>query len=155
MDDRGFASFKLVLAALGAMVGGAWLGVGLSMQALLLLMLIDYITGLCAAFVTRQADSGVGWRGITKKVLVILGISAVWAFARQLPLSPTFGVDAAMIAASGVASAYTVIEMLSIVENLDRAGVNVGPIRDYLAKAQQRRPSDPTPAPTPAPGGKL
>ena len=43
--------------------------------ALLLLVLLDYITGICVAIQTKQLSSQIGAKGITKKVAMFVVIA--------------------------------------------------------------------------------
>ena len=65
---------KIQMAA--AMIGG-WLGYLLGgldglMIALIIFMILDYITGLMCAVIDKKLSSAVGFRGICKKVLILM-----------------------------------------------------------------------------------
>ena len=65
---------KIQMAA--AMIGG-WLGYFLGgldglMIALIIFMVLDYITGLMCALIDKKLSSAVGFRGICKKVLILM-----------------------------------------------------------------------------------
>jgi toxin secretion/phage lysis holin len=82
--------------------------------ALFLLMLMDIVMGMIAAYVTRELSSTVSWVGMLKKsgVLVIIGLGAViQPFAGDLPL------------AKMVSMFFIFHESLSIIENAARAGI--------------------------------
>lgn len=53
-------------------------GVGLAVTILLAIMLIDYATGLMAAFIQKQLSSQIGTKGFIRKLYVLLLISAVY-----------------------------------------------------------------------------
>ena len=70
------ASLILCLESVFAAVGG-WLGYFVGgvdglMTALLILMVMDYVTGIMCAVIDRELSSSVGFRGIFKKVLILL-----------------------------------------------------------------------------------
>ena len=52
-------------------------GLDTAMKTLLILMLLDYITGLCKAIINKKLNSIIGAKGIIKKVgyLVIVALS--------------------------------------------------------------------------------
>ena len=52
-------------------------GMDMALKTLLLMMLLDYITGLCKAIVNKRINSLIGVKGIVKKVgyLVIVSLS--------------------------------------------------------------------------------
>ena len=65
---------KIQMAA--AMIGG-WLGYFLGgldglMIALIIFMVLDYITGLMCAVIDKKLSSAVGFKGICRKVLIFL-----------------------------------------------------------------------------------
>lgn len=81
---------------------------------LLCLMLADVLVGTIAAIMTMTVSSSVSFRGVGKKVimLVAVGVGAVVGIRAQMPL------------AEMVAGYYCVTEMWSIVENMAKAGVS-------------------------------
>lgn len=100
--------------------------------ALIALMSIDIATGVLAAGHQWRLSSKVGMRGVTKKALTLLGVATggvVQLVLDHLPVTAEF--PSAMIL-SAVVGWYIVVELLSIVENFARAGVNI-PIISTLA----------------------
>lgn len=84
--------------------------------ALLTVMVTDYATGVVSAAVNRELSSNVGFRGILKKVsvLIVVAVSQV--------------VDVNLLSDSGVLRSsvvafYVVNESISILENVSRMGV--------------------------------
>ena len=64
-----------VQAAVAAIGGYLWYfvgGVDGLMTALLIFMVLDYITGLMCAIADKQLSSAVGFKGICKKVLILM-----------------------------------------------------------------------------------
>ena len=94
---------------------GSW-SVGL--EGLLIAMIIDYITGVSASFFCPELslDSRIGFRGIVKKVLILLMVSmghimdAVIGTELVMPMVLYF---------------YLANECLSITENIANAGVPI------------------------------
>lgn len=62
----------LFLATIGAIVAKFLGGWDMPLQALLIIIIIDYITGLICAIVDKKVDSSVGFKGIAKKVFIFL-----------------------------------------------------------------------------------
>lgn len=93
---------------------------------LLLMMMLDVLTGLTAAFIAKKLSSAASWNGMGKKVLILAAVgmgTAMEPYAAGLPLGRL------------VAVFYTVTEGLSILENLSRAGVPIPQqLRDALEK---------------------
>lgn len=112
---------------------GAW---NEAIQALAMLMLIDYITGVLAAYMKPRTklSSKKGLRGIIKKLVLILFVAS----AHFLDLATGQAVFCTLIT-------YTIIgnEGLSIVENCSYCGVPVPSILknklEQLAQEQSER----------------
>ena len=70
--DLVWAKIQMAITAIGGWLGYFVGGVDGLMTALIIFMVIDYITGLMCAVADRKLSSAVGFRGICKKVLIIL-----------------------------------------------------------------------------------
>ena len=91
-----------------------WLDTQPIVTALLILMMLDILVGVCRAIITKTLSSTISWRGMSRKVimLLMLGVAAVLEpIAGGLPLSKLVGMF------------YTVTEALSILENAAASGV--------------------------------
>ena len=145
MSESAWLRFDPV-AAVGAAAGivvGLWAGIGVIVQALLILMLADIVTGLIAASVEGTVSSTVSMRGLAKKATaLILVMLTAWLSANlHAYLGDGFpGADA-------VAGAFILTEIISILENAKRTGVNLGPLERVLAVARGTQP------PAEKPGG--
>lgn len=121
MDFTGLA-IRAAKAAIGAVVA-FFLGLHIMIQMLCYAIAFDIATGLIAGWATKTLDSGISRQGISRKVLVLLGVAAAEIMGRTLgaevtaPWGGTWGLGAA------VAGYYCIHEALSITENLARAGV--------------------------------
>lgn len=58
------------IALFGALLGGLLGGFDGFLKALILFMVIDYITGLMIAISTKSISSSIGFKGIFKKMLM-------------------------------------------------------------------------------------
>jgi len=113
---------RVVLGAVAAL----WVAMNPIVQALMVLMVIDIITGMLSGYVAKQLSSDVSFRGIAKKVLIL---AVVWAAA---VVAPHVG-DLPL--AEAVAGFYLMHEGLSILENLGEAGLPIPKfLRDALAR---------------------
>lgn len=110
IELRIMAFFSAVGAAFSFLVGG----VDKLLTALLVFVVIDYATGLIAAWKTAKLDSKKGFEGIKRKVVMLL----VVIMSHWIDVS-IFGVSTCR---SMVIFAYLGNEGLSIIENLDRMG---------------------------------
>lgn len=86
------------------------------MQVLIILMVVDYISGLCAAGVRHEISSQVGFKGIARKVFIfaLVGISHV-IDQQFLGDSPILRTPVCMF--------YIGNEGVSILENADKLGI--------------------------------
>lgn len=111
-------------AAIGAVVAFV-LGLHVMIQLLLYAIAADIATGVIAAWMRSDLDSAVSRKGVGRKVLIILFVSASEIVGRHLNLqaSTPWGTQVGLGAA--VAGYYCVHEAISIVENLARSDVPI------------------------------
>ena len=131
---------SLVGALAGAVVG-VWVGFGVIVQALLILTVADVVTGMIAAAVDGDLNSAASGKGLAKKATaLILVMLTAWLSANLHEyLGDGFpGADA-------VAGAFILTEVISILENAKRTGVNLGPLERVLAVARGANPQQPGP----------
>ncbi|MEX3505478.1 holin family protein [Corynebacterium sp. LK2510] len=121
---------------------GAWLGAFLGgfdglLYALLAFVIIDYITGVLAAIAERRVSSAVGFKGISRKILIF----ALIGLAHLL--------DVHITGQPGVLRTATVFfylsnEGISLLENAARLGLPIpAQIRhalDVIANHDDKRP---------------
>ena len=127
----------LFAAALGALA--AYAGVLLApLCVLAVVMVLDYATGIAAAWSCKLLSSRVGVKGIVKKV-AYLALVAVGMVVDYLISSALLrvGVDIQINYCFGMMiSVWPIInELLSILENLGKLGI---PLPDFLLKAIER-----------------
>lgn len=110
---------------------GAWND---AIEALVILMIADYISGLLAAYISPslKLDSRIGFRGICKKIMILLLVSVAHFIDRAT------GQNVVCIA---VIWFFIGNEGLSILENAAKAGLPVpSHLRDTLAQlAHEKR----------------
>ena len=77
--DLVWAKLQMAIAAVGGWLGYFVGGVDGLMTALLVLMVMDYVTGIMCAINDRKLSSAVGFRGICRKVLifVLVGVAHI------------------------------------------------------------------------------
>ena len=118
---------KVRMAA--AIVGG-WLGCFLGgadslLIALLVFMILDYITGVICAVIDRQLSSAVGFKGICKKVFILMLVG-------MANVVDVHVVGSGSALRGAVIAFYLSNEGLSLLENAARVGL---PIPDRLKAA--------------------
>lgn len=111
------ATLKWMVAA----VASLWITVPVAVQALVVLMGADYLTGISCALIQGNWNAREGFRGLARKILTLLLVAMAWYMAKAMHLGFDLG--------STVAMAFSVNEAISITENCARAGV---PIPDTL-----------------------
>lgn len=129
------------VGAVGGVVVGFWVGLGVFVQALLILMLADVVTGMIAAAVDGNLSSAASRRGLAKKATaLILVMLTAWLSANL-----TAYLGEGFPGADAVAGAFVLTEVISILENAKRTGVNLGPLERVLQVARGANPQQPGP----------
>lgn len=118
----------IAIEALGLL--GGW---NMWLKALVLFIVLDYISGLLAAYVEKKLNSQIGFKGIAKKLFIFILIAVAYQIDTLL------GSTAIRIAVIGF---YIGIEGLSILENAGRAGVPIPSVlKESLEKLQTKENS--------------
>ena len=101
------------------------------LKAILTLMLLDYITGVCKSFVKKKVNSSIGAKGIIKKV-IYLCIIAVSVILDKM-LNTNGGLRTLVI------TSFIFNEILSILENSNEMGIKIPKvIYNSLEKLKQK-----------------
>lgn len=67
-----WGKIQIAISALGGWLGYFLGGMDGMMIALIVFMVLDYVTGIMCAIIDKKLSSAVGFRGIFKKVLVLM-----------------------------------------------------------------------------------
>ena len=70
--DLIWVKIQMAIAAIGGWLGYFLGGLDGLLIALIVFMVLDYITGIMCAIADKQLSSEVGFRGICKKVLILM-----------------------------------------------------------------------------------
>lgn len=95
------------------------------MGTLLVLMVCDVAIGTIVGWITKQISSTTSFRGIGKKVIMLIAVG----------VGAAVGKEANMPLAQIIAGYYCITEMWSIVENMAKAGV---PFPDQVIQALEK-----------------
>ena len=117
-----YEKLQAAVAAIGGYIGYFVGGVDGLMTALIIFMVIDYITGLMCAVADKKLSSAVGFKGICKKVLIILLVGVAHIVDLHV-----VGTGSAL--RSAVVCFYLSNEGVSLLENAAHLGL---PIPDKL-----------------------
>ena len=99
-------------------------GLDIAMTCLLIAIILDYVSGMLKAFITKQVSSKIGFKGILKKVSILLVVMFAVLIDR---VTGETGAIRTLVVYYFVAN-----EGLSVLENLGQAGV---PIPQSIKKA--------------------
>lgn len=115
-----------ILAGIGTGLVYLWGGFDVAMQCLLIAIALDYVSGIIKAFVLKQLSSTVGFKGILKKVGILVVVALAVLIDRVTGES---GAIRTLVIYYFVAN-----EGLSIIENAGKAGL---PIPHSIKEALQ------------------
>ncbi|WP_026486797.1 phage holin family protein [Caldanaerobius polysaccharolyticus] len=116
--------FKSACSIGGAFASYLFGGWSALLGVLLAFVITDYITGVMAAGIEGKLNSSVGWKGISRKVMIFVLVAMAHLVDTALGDTSVFR-DATIFF-------YLANELLSIVENTGRIGL---PVPDTIQKA--------------------
>lgn len=112
-----------------AVAAGIWGGIHPLIQTLVLLILLDFVSGLLYAWAQGAVSSDASFRGMAKKAMMLVLVGAASAYNATQPL----GFDAG----AAVAGFFCATELISITENAGRLGLPIPKVlMDAIAKLQ-------------------
>lgn len=119
-----------VVAGAGACANYFFGGLDMALKTLLLLMVLDYITGLICAGKDKSLSSSAGFRGLAKKIIILIIVGV------GVSVDNISGANG--IIRSLVIFFYASMEGISILENAARAGVPVpDKLKDMLIQLKE------------------
>lgn len=107
------------------------------LQVFLILMLLDYVSGIIAAIYNKQLNSEIGYKGIMKKFAIIICISV----ARQIDILDLY--DSKILIRPLVVMFFTINEILSILENLAKTGIPIPEVMNHTLQKSREKKSNP------------
>ena len=134
--DLIWAKAQMAAAGLGAWLGFVLGGLDGLLTALIVLMIIDYVTGIMCAIVDRKLSSAIGFKGIFKKVFIMMLV----AVANIIDVH-VVGNGSALRGAT--VCFYLSNEGLSILENAVHLGLPVPErLKEILTQLHEREKKD-------------
>lgn len=117
--EKIFNTISVVGGTVGGLAVSFFGGMDKIMWALLILIVLDYITGLLKAVYNKQLSSEIGFKGIIRKILILIvvGVSVI---------IQDFGIPAIR---EIVIMFFAINEAISLLENASQMGL---PIPDKL-----------------------
>lgn len=130
--DLVWAKIQMAITGIGGWLGYFVGGVDGLMTTLIIFMVIDYITGLMCAVADRKLSSAVGFKGICKKVLILMLVGVANVVDIHI-----VGTGSAL--RSAVICFYLSNEGLSLLENAAHIGLPIpDKMKDVLAQLHGR-----------------
>ena len=127
-----WAKIQMTVAAIGGWLGYFLGGMDGLMIALIIFMVLDYITGLMCAITDKKLSSAVGFKGICKKVLILMLVGVANVVDIHI-----VGTGSAL--RSAVICFYLSNEGLSLLENAAHIGLPIpDKMKDVLAQLHGR-----------------
>lgn len=125
-----------IAGAVGAVLGFMYGEVTGLFWALIAFMALDYITGVVVAAINKQLSSEVGFRGLAKKLMILVFVS-LGHIADMYVLGGT------PVAMSAVMLFYIANEGLSIIENAGNLGLPVPKkLKDIMVQLKKESESE-------------
>jgi len=136
--DLVWAKLQVAFAAIGGWLGFFLGGLDGMLIALIIVVALDYITGLMCAVADKQLSSEVGFKGIFKKVLIFMLVGLA-----NIVDVHVVGTGSALRGA--VVAFYLSNEGLSVLENAAHLGLPIpDKLKDILAQLHNRSDKDNT-----------
>ena len=136
--DLIWAKIQIAVAAIGGWLGYFLGGMDGMMIALIVLMTLDYVTGVMCAIVDKKLSSAVGFKGICKKVLVLMLVGVA-------NIVDVHVVGAGSALRSAVICFYLSNEGVSMLENAAHLGLPVpDKLKSILSQLHNRSDKDNT-----------
>ena len=133
--DLIWTKLQMAITAIGGWLGYFVGGMDGLLAALLILMTIDYITGIMCAIVDKQLSSAVGFKGICKKVLILMLVGVAHVIDLHV-----VGTGEAL--RSAVICFYLSNEGVSVLENAGRLGLPIPEkLKAILAQLHDKLPA--------------
>ena len=127
-----WAKIQMAVATIGGWLGYFLGGMDGLMIALIVFMVLDYITGLMCAVIDKKLSSAVGFKGICKKVLILMLVGVANVVDIHI-----VGTGSAL--RSAVICFYLSNEGLSLLENAAHIGLPIpDKMKDVLAQLHGR-----------------
>ena len=130
--DLIWAKIQIAITAIGGWLGYFLGGLDGLMIALIVLMTLDYVSGVMCAIIDRKLSSAVGFKGVCKKVFILMLVGVAHIIDLHV-----VGTGSALRGA--VICFYMSNEGLSLLENAAHIGLPIpDKLRDILAQLHDK-----------------
>jgi len=118
-----------MVTAITEVLLGSW---DASLEILLVIMALDYVTGVGSAFKTKSVSSSIGYTGLLKKASIFV----IVILAAQMDKMIGSGNN---LFRNGTALSFAINDALSILENVGKLGIRLpGFLKAAFIKLQQK-----------------
>ena len=125
-------TMQYVITGIGGFVGWFLGGVDGFLYAFLMFVVVDYLTGLMAAYIQKKISSEVGFRGICRKVAIFCLIGIAHILDAQV-------IQSGSVLRTAIVFFYLSNEGISILENVTIIGLPVPQkLRDVLEQIRDK-----------------
>ena len=130
--DLIWAKIQVAITAIGGWIGWFLGGVDGMLIALIVLMALDYLSGVMCAIVDKKLSSAIGFKGICKKVLILMLVGVANILDEHV-------VGSGAVLRGAVIRFYLSNEGLSLLENAAYLGLPIpDKLREILAQLHER-----------------
>ena len=127
-----WTTIQVIFTAVGGWLGWFLGGCDGLLYALIAFVVIDYITGVMCAIVDHKLSSGIGFKGIFKKVLIFLLVGIGHVLDTQV-------IGSGSVLRTAVIFFYISNEGVSLVENAAHLGLPIpAKLKDVLEQLHDR-----------------
>lgn len=124
--------FQITIAAIGGWLGYFLGGFDGFLYALVAFVVIDYVTGVMVAILEKKLSSGIGFRGIFKKVLIFSLVAIGHIIDERL-------IGDGSVIRTAVIFFYISNEGISIIENANKIGLPIPEkLKDILVQLHDK-----------------
>lgn len=125
-------TMQYVISGIGGFVGWFLGGVDGFLYALLVFVVVDYLTGLMAAYIQKKISSKVGFRGICRKVAIFCLVGIAHILDAQV-------IKTGSVLRTAIVFFYLSNEGVSILENITVIGLPVPQkLKDVLEQIREK-----------------
>lgn len=118
-----------MVTAITEVLIGSW---DASLEILLVIMALDYVTGVGAAFKTKSVSSSIGYTGLLRKASIFIIVILAAQMDKMIGSSNN-------LFRNGTALSFAINDALSILENVGRLGIRLpGFLKTAFVKLQQK-----------------
>lgn len=118
-----------MVTAITEVLLGGW---DAALEILLVIMALDYVTGVGSAFKRKSVSSSIGYTGLLKKASIIIIVILAAQMDKMIGSSNN-------LFRNGTALSFAINDALSILENVGRLGIRLpGFLKGAFVKLQQK-----------------